>query len=122
MVISGRKDVICGEQFTNESFEGVTVQLDSSRRQYTPETRKFEDIPPHHIIIHDDYIDDVFWGLNCIQRKHSCKLHLVATFDIPVGTKRLCSSSLASSSCAPPDDNAEAMELDDDNAEAMELD
>ena len=109
MVISGRKDIICGEQFTNESFEAVTVQLDSSRRKYTPETRKFEDIPPHHIIIHDDYIDDVFWGMLCIPRRNRCELRLVATFDIPVDSlKRLRSSSSASSCCAPPDDNAEA--------------
>ena len=73
----------------------MTVQFNSSRRQYTPETRKFEDIPPHHIIIHDDYIDDVFWGLLCIQRKRRCQLYLVATFDIELvdTPKRLRTSS-----------------------------
>ena len=91
----------------------MTVRLDGSRRPYTPQTLKFEDIPPHHVIIQEDYTDDVFWGLAMMRSKCRCKLHKVGAFDIAADTslKRLRSSSSASSGWAPPDDNGEA---DDD--------
>jgi hypothetical protein len=61
----------------------LTVELESGmhgRRPYTPGKRKFEDIPPHHIIIHLNYEAEVFNRLLQLPIDCNCHLQLVGTF------------------------------------------